>query len=130
MSNDTPQFDQVRRVEQRFQRRSKFAVHVTLFAAYFLFCVVLFFSRGFLRDFMTLPNPGDLLLILIIWGTAIAAHSVWFYFQEAGDRAIQREIDREVIYTKRKRNRLSDDADEDYEIGEIFSDEPQSDQRF
>jgi hypothetical protein len=103
---------------------------VTLFAAYFLFCVVLFFSRGFLRDFMTLPNPGDLLLILMFWITGIAAHSVWFYFQEAKDRAIQREVEREGLYIKRKRNRLSDDINDDYEIDEAILNKPKSDQRF
>ncbi len=111
MSDNAWQFDQIRRVEQRFQRRSKFAVHVTLFAAYFLFCVILFLGPEFMRSFMTLPNPGDLLLILIIWGTGIAAHSVWFYFQEAKERAIQRELEREIVYSKRKRHRLSEDWD-------------------
>lgn len=116
MSDDLLPFDQVRRVEQRFQRRSRFAVHITLFAAYFAFCAVLFLSRGFLRSFMTLPNPGDLLLIFMIWGTGIAAHSVWFYFHEAKDRAIQREIERAVAYQKRKRNHLSDEWDDDWNI--------------
>jgi len=116
MSNDLSPFDQVQRVTQRFRRRSRYAVHVTLFAAYFAFCGVLFLSRGLLRNFMTLPNPGDLLLIFMIWGAGAAAHSVWFYFQEAGDRAIQREL--ETFYTKRKRSRLSDDFDDDDENGE------------
>jgi 2TM domain len=113
MLNDTLELDQVQRVERRFQRRSKFAVHATTFTAYSLFCIIFLFSSQFWREFMTLPNTGDLLLIMMIWGTGFVAHLVSFVFQEAKDRAIQREIERAVVYSKRKRNLLSDDWDDD-----------------
>lgn len=58
---------------------------------------------------MTLPNIGDLFLILVIWAAFFATHAVRFYFQEAGDRAIEREM---AQFGKAKR-RLSSDLIED-----------------
>lgn len=125
MLKDIQPSDQIQRVEQRFQRRSKFAVHATLFIAYALFCLVFFLNPQFWRAFMTLPNTGDLLLILMIWAASFVAHGVSFYFHEAKDRAIQQELERKIVHVKRKRNRLSDDwdrvDDEDEEISDSQS---------
>lgn len=75
-------------IERRTRRRSQYATHAVLFAGFALANIVFLLSPVFWRGFMTLPNTGDLLLILFTWGVIFAAHSARFLTQEAGDRAL------------------------------------------
>lgn len=84
----------VARVRGRFNRRARFASHAALFGSYALAVLIFLQDPVFWRaQFSGLPNTGDLPLVLLLWGFAFAAHAASFFVQEAGDRALQRELD-------------------------------------
>jgi hypothetical protein len=81
-------------VRQRFDRRARYAVHAALYTGYALAVFVFLLDPLFWRSqFGALPNTGDLMLVALLWGLAFAAHSASFFVQEAGDRALRREIE-------------------------------------
>lgn len=84
----------VARVRGRFNRRARFASHAVLFGGYALAVFVFLLDPFFWRlQFGPLPNAGDLALIGLLWGLVFAAHAASAFVQEAGDRALQREIE-------------------------------------
>lgn len=106
----------VARIRGRFNRRARFASHAALFGGYALAVLIFLQNPAFWRgQFGNLPNPGDLSLVLVLWAFAFAAHAASFLVQEAGDRALQRELDiiRRQGKPKRDRDRLllSDDGE-------------------
>lgn len=84
----------VARVRARFNRRARYAMHAVLYGGYALVVFGFLLDPPFWRSqFGALPNTGDLMLMALLWGLAFAAHSANFFIQEAGDRALQREIE-------------------------------------
>lgn len=95
----------VARVRGRFNRRARFASHAALFGGYALAVLVFLRNPLFWRaQFGNLPNTGDLTLVLVLWAFAFAAHAAGFLVQEAGDRALQRELDIICCQGKPKRD--------------------------
>ncbi len=80
----------IQRIEARTRRRSGFALHATLFTMFAVCSIIFMLDPSTWRSFMTLPNTGDLFLILIVWGAVFASRAARFYFQDAGDREIER----------------------------------------
>ncbi len=82
------------RIRGRFNRRARFATHAVLFGGYALAMIVFLLDPAFWRSqFYGLPNTWDLRLVLLLWAFVFAAHAASFFVQEAGDRALQRELD-------------------------------------
>lgn len=102
-------------INRRYQQRASFAGHAILFCGFAIYSLIFTISPAFWRQFMTLPNAGDILLILLIWTVFFAAHAARFYFQEAGYRALERELEylgvRQDDHGKRKISRLADDGE-------------------
>lgn len=111
------------RIEQRYRRRGGYAVHAVFYGCYLILSLIFLLDPGFWRRLMTLPNTGDIFLILVIWTVCFAAHSARFYFQEAATRSIEREM---TVKTKlkRKRDRLRLTSD-----GELSDDILEADDR-
>ena len=80
----------IQQIEQRTKRRSRFATHAVFFVGFALFIIIFLLEPSMWRNFMTLPNTGDLVLIAAIWAVIFAAHAARFWVEEAGDRAIGR----------------------------------------
>lgn len=100
----------ITRIEQRFRRRSNYAVHAILFAGSLTLFLLFLRDQAGARLWLTLPNTGDLFLLLVVWLVVFAAHSVRFYFQEQLDRAVRREMT--DFQAKPKRHlRLEDDGE-------------------
>lgn len=97
----------IRRIEARTRRRAGFALHATLFICFAVCSIIFMLDPTFWRSFVTLPNTGDLFLILVVWGGIFAARAVRFYFQEAGDRQIEALYSSTYQQAKRKRSRLA-----------------------
>ena len=115
----------LQRIEQRFRQRSNYAVHAVLYVCSLLLFVLFLRDEFAARQYMTLPNTGDLFLLLVVWTVIFVAHSVRFYFQEQMDRALRREMGE--ISPKAKRSldisRLSDDGELlDWSDDEVESD--------
>jgi hypothetical protein len=99
-------------VRQRYQRRASFAGHAILFGCFAIFSLIFLLTPDIWRRFMTLPNIGDVFLILLIWGAVFISHAARFYFQEAGERAVEREMENFACrQEKRKITHLSDDGE-------------------
>lgn len=100
-------YDRVRaRVERRYRRRYELAAHVLMY----LFIMV---GLAFLR----LPPPA-LGLLAGAWGLVLAVHALQLVFAEFSDRAIEREIERDLALRSRiekpkrgGRLELSDDGE-------------------
>ncbi len=97
----------IRRIEARTRRRAGFALHATLFICFAVCSIIFMLDPTFWRSFVTLPNTGDIFLILVVWGGIFAARAVRFYFQEAGDRQIEALYSSAAQQHKRKRSRLA-----------------------
>jgi hypothetical protein len=105
-----------RRIGARYKRRSEFGLHVVLY---------LFMSLAF---WFLVPMPKTAALWLsAAWGLVLAAHFVKLLFDEAQERAIDREIDRirkqDAELDKPKRQHM--ELREDGELIEIADDDPQ-----
>lgn len=107
----------IQRIEQRTQRRSRFATHTAFFTGFVLFLIIFLVDQTLWRNFMTLPNTGDLMLIGVVWVVIFGAHSARFWVQETGDRAIAKLT--EVEKPKRSFDRLRLDGE-----GEIVVENP------
>lgn len=79
-------------LERRGQRRSRFAWHAGLYIGYALLVGVFLTAVNYWRSFMTIPNTGDLLLILGVWGILFIGHGARFFTEEAGDRALADQL--------------------------------------
>lgn len=104
---DETQHNVLDRVRLRYQRRATFASHAILFGFAALCSAVFVIKPDIWRNFMTLPNIGDIFLIMVVWTAIFATHVARFFFQEAGDRAIEHELSR---FGKAKRRLSSDSA--------------------
>ncbi len=93
------------RIERRTRRRSTFAVHATMYLFYGLCSIIFLLDPTFWR-FMTLPNTGDITLILILWTAIFIAHLARFLIQETGDQQIQGIVKALSGQEKTKRERL------------------------
>jgi hypothetical protein len=92
MYSDEQASEMLQRLTERYQRRTTFAGHAVVFACFALASSVFLLDPPFWRRFMTLPNTGDVFLILVVWSSVFAAHTARFYLQEAGDRAVERAM--------------------------------------
>ncbi|MBZ0300618.1 MAG: hypothetical protein K8J31_12790 [Anaerolineae bacterium] len=100
----------ITRIEQRFRQRSNYAVHAVFFVCSAILFLLFLRDPASARQWLTLPNTGDLFLLLTIWLVIFAAHSVRFYFQEQLARAVRREMT--DFEAKPKRHmRLEDDGE-------------------
>lgn len=97
----------IRRIEARTRRRAGFALHATLFICFAVCSIIFMLDPTFWRGFVTLPNTGDIFLILVVWGIFFAARAARFYFQEAGDRQIEALYSSTYQQAKPKRSRLA-----------------------
>ena len=93
------------RLERRTGRRSAFAVHSAMYLGYMVYSVIFLLDPDFWR-FMTLPNTGDIVLMLMVWTVIFIAHGARFRVQEAGDQQVQAVYDTLVQPEKVKRDRL------------------------
>ncbi len=95
----------IHRLERRTGRRSAFAVHSAMYIGFVVYSVIFLLNPDFWR-FMTLPNTGDIVLILMVWTVIFIAHLARFRVQEAGDQQVQAVYDALVQPDKIKRDRL------------------------
>jgi hypothetical protein len=117
----------VRRIERRTRRRSAFTVHAIIYG-FFAVCVLIFLTNpGFWRVTMTLPNTGDLVLVLLVWSALFVAHTAHFRVQEAGDRQIGQVLEQFSGGAKRKHDRLA--LSEDGELLDIVDADGERHQR-
>lgn len=97
----------IRHIESRTRRRSLFVTHAALYL-FFALCAVIFLLQPDFWRFMTLPNTGDIALILILWSAAFIAHAARFFVRESGEKQIE-QLYRQVQAsgkTKRDHSRL------------------------
>jgi hypothetical protein len=119
----------IERVRQRYQRRASFAGHAILFGCFALFSIIFMLTPDIWRRFMTLPNSGDVFFLFLIWGAIFVSHAARFYFQEAGDRAVEHEMEQfgwRREREKRKIGHLSDDGGIDEDPIDSLIDDHQS----
>jgi hypothetical protein len=105
VSNDLP--DPVERIERRFRRRGNYGAHAVVYGFSAILIILFVRDPDPVRRMVTLPNIGDLLLILIVWTVIFAAHSIRFYMHEAAERAILRQDGGEKRKPKRHFDRLA-----------------------
>jgi hypothetical protein len=105
-----------RRIEHRYKRRGEFALHIV----FFLFANLAFW--------FLIPMPKTAALWLSgAWGLVLVSHLVKLLFDEAQERAVDREIERmrkrDAETAKPKRQHM--EIGEDGELIEIADDAPQ-----
>ncbi|MBI5670387.1 MAG: hypothetical protein HZC41_20530 [Chloroflexi bacterium] len=100
------------RLHEWYEKRRRFATHAVLYIGFAVLCIIFFLNPAFWRQYMTLPNTGDLLIILAVWTVIFLSQLASFLVYERYQRALDR-------YEKPKRLRL----DEDGEIRDSFDDE-------
>ena len=71
MTYDLP--DPVERIERRFRRRGNYGAHAVLFGFSAILIILFVRDPDPVRRMVTLPNIGDLLLILIVWTVIFAS---------------------------------------------------------
>ena len=94
------------RLTEWYERRRKFATYAVLYVGFALLCIIFFLNPAFWRQFMTLPNTGDMLLILAVWTVIFLSQLASFLVYERYQRALDR-------YEKPKRLLLNDDGELD-----------------
>jgi len=117
--------ERLRRMQSLYRHKRRFAVHATLYGMFTLAAFIFLVDPVFWRDWVTLPNNGDIVLIWVIWSAVFAAHGVNFYFQNAEDHAVLEVLDAEEMdYDKPKHDRLflTDDG-EVLDVADVTSDD-------
>ncbi len=94
------------RLHDWYEKRRNFATHAVLYSGFALLCIIFFLNPAFWRQYMTLPNTGDLLIILAVWTVIFLSRLAAFLVYERYQRALDR-------YEKPKRLLLDDDGELD-----------------
>lgn len=97
------------RLHEWYEKRRKFATHAVLYMGFALLCIIFFLNPAFWRQYMTLPNTGDLLIILVVWTVLFLSRLASFLVYERYQRALDR-------YEKPKRLLLDEDGELDEHI--------------
>ena len=126
MTDDNLDMESIRRrIEKRFDERNDFAIHLAMFIIFNISFWVIWAAT---REWVSFPWP---LIVNLGWGAGMVAHAMDFFFkthwwEDARERAIQREVDLMRGHIKAKRDVLYVQMGQDGELVQMEGEEMQA----